>query len=218
MAPSPRRRRLRHHAWLAAGGVGAWAITAWLGPSESLSHQLSFATAWVCLVYLAFALSIGPLSVRRTGSAPLNNYLRRDVGIWAAAAGLAHCFLGVSQSMNQVYLARYVTATGGLVSPEVAQQLFTWGSITGLVVAVIILIPLCLSSDRMLRLAGPKWWKRLQRSAYWAFGITVVHALAFQALESRHSALILLLLGAALLVVGLQSLGIITRRRATGAR
>lgn len=205
--PSPLRRRLVHHAALATGSVLVGAVAAGLDTSQGWSSQLSFATAWICLVYMAVALVIGPVTARRRGSAPLNNYLRRDVGIWCALTGLAHFFLGVDQSMNPVYLARYVTTDQGLVAPEVAQQFFTWGSIAGLVVAVIILVPLCISSDFMLRRLGPVWWKRLQRTAVWAFGFTIAHGLAFQLLESRSAAWIALLVGLSLAVIALRLSG-----------
>jgi sulfoxide reductase heme-binding subunit YedZ len=162
---------------------------------------------------MAAALSIGPLTVRRTGAAPLNNYLRRDIGIWSGLTGLVHFFAGVDQSMKPVYLARYVETTGGMVSAELGRQLFTWGSLAGLVVFLLVLLLLGLSSDRALRRLGAKWWKRLQRSAYWAFAFTVGHGLAFQLLESRNSFLISVLVGVVLIVLGLQYSGNAAYRR-----
>jgi DMSO/TMAO reductase YedYZ heme-binding membrane subunit len=194
-------RRLINHAALAAGSLIILGISLWLDAGEATRHQLSFATAWICLIYMGIALSIGPLMARSRDTVPLNIYLRRDVGIWCALAGLAHFFLGVDQSMNQVYLARFVTSEGGLVTATVADQLFTWGSIIGLVAAVVILVPFCLSSDFMLRRLGPTRWKSLQKTAIWAFALTLVHGLAFQLLESRSVVLIALLLAACLAVM-----------------
>ena len=198
------RRRLFNHAALAAGSLVILSISLWLDAGEPTSHQLSFATAWICLIYMGIALSIGPVMARTRGNVPLNIYLRRDVGIWCALAGLAHFTLGVDQSMNQVYLARFVTSEGGLVTAPINDQLFTWGSIVGLVAAVVILVPFCLSSDFMLRKLGTTWWKRLQKSAIWAFVFTVIHGLAFQLLESRSAVLIALLLAVCLAVVALR--------------
>ncbi len=211
MAPS--QLRLRHHAALAFGSVAIFAATAWLRPGETSADHLSIATAYACLLYMAAALSVGPLKVRQMATPPLNNYLRRDIGIWSGIAGLVHFFVGVDQTMNQAYLARYVDTGAGLVSPELGRQLFTWGTIAGMVVAVLVVLLLSLSNDRVLRRLGPKRWKRWQRSAYWAFGLTVVHGAAFQLLEIRNVVLVALLVVVALLAVGLQLLGFVSRRR-----
>ncbi len=214
MAPSQFSQRVKHHLVLVLGCLGIFAAMVWLRPGESRLDQLSIATAYTCLLYMGAALAVGPLIVRRTGTAPLNIYLRRDIGIWSALTGLVHFFVGVDQSMSPAYLGRYVETTEGLVSPELGRQLFAWGSIAGLVVALLVLLLLGLSNDRMLRRLGAKRWKRLQRSAYWAFAFTIAHGLAFQILEYRHGTLIGVLLAVAAVVVYLQ---LSARARSTGS-
>lgn len=217
MAPSQFRGRLQHHTALALACVAVYAVTVWLSPGESTADQVSIATAYACLLFMAAALSTGPLTVLQNGTAPLNNYLRRDIGIWSGLTGLVHFFAGVEQSMTPAYLARYVETTDGMVSAELGRQLFTWGSLAGLVVAVLVVLLLGLSNDWVLRRLGTKWWKRLQRSAYWAFAFTIGHGLAFQFLESRHRVLIAVLVGVVLVAAGLQLSGAAARRRRSTA-
>lgn len=213
MAPSGTLHRWRHHGLLALGALAVLALTVWLRPAESRLEQLSFGTAWACLVYLAAALAIGPLRVWRTGALRLNDYLRRDVGIWAALTGLVHLFAGTGESMNQAYLQRFVETGDSVFTPALRQQLFAWGSVAGFIVGLLVLLLLVLSSDFALRSVGRKWWKRLQRSAYFVFALTVGHGLAFQALESRSLVLVACLGGLLVIVCWLQWSGIVAHRR-----
>ena len=108
--------------------------------------------------------------------------------------------------MTPVYQATFVAINDAGLAPETRMQFFTWGAITGLVIGVLILMLLLLSSDRALRLLGTRWWKRLQRSAYLLFVVTLVHGLAFQLLEARSSWFVglLVLMGVVVLVLQLQ--------------
>jgi len=42
----------------------------------------------------------------------------------------------------------------------------------------------------VMRSLGSVWWKRLQRTSYLGFCLTLLHGLAFQVLESRTWALV----------------------------
>jgi DMSO/TMAO reductase YedYZ heme-binding membrane subunit len=64
--------------------------------------------------------------------------------------------------------------------------LYSWGTISGYVIAVFFVVLIGLSSDRALRFLGLKWWKRIQRVSYLAFIFTCAHGFAFQILESRE--------------------------------
>jgi DMSO/TMAO reductase YedYZ heme-binding membrane subunit len=82
-----------------------------------------------------------------------------------------------------------------------------------LLIAVLLVLLLVLSSDRVLRRLGSTWWKRLQRSAYFAFLLTVGHGFAFQALESRSAGLIVVLALVTAAVIALQLRGAALYRR-----
>lgn len=179
--------RARRHLLLALGATTA-CVTATLIPGTVPAlERLSLATAWLCMLLFAAALLVGPRHAWRTGQPLLNSLARRDLGIWAALTGLAHFALGTEASMNAAYLTAFVSAAPSAPGPAVREELFTWGSLAGLVVGLQVLVLLALSSNRALRALGPVRWKRLQRSSYLAFGLTAGHGLAFQVLEGRSA-------------------------------
>lgn len=198
--------RWRNHASLAFVSAAictfVYAIT-----NEAIIDQLSIATAYICLLLITVALSIGPLRVLRLGMVSINIYLRRDVGIWAAVAGLAHCVIATKLAMTSEYTNTYVDVSTGSLSENARAELFLWGSVAAFVIAVLLLILLSVSNQRAMKLLGVRWWKRLQRLAYLALVLTILHGLAFQLIESRSLILIGVLLIALLQVVILQGIG-----------
>lgn len=213
MAPRVTPNRRQHHGLLAVFSLVLTGLTFGFVPEQSVLDKLSLATAYLCLLLMAAALSIGPLRELRGRPVALNHYLRRDIGIWAAITGLVHLFAGTEVSMSPQYMMAYVNLSNYGISAELRASLFLWGSIVGFVVGIIVLLLLALSNDRIIRWLGAKWWKRLQRSAYLAFVLTVLHGFAFQALESRHFALIGLVLAISFAVVVLQISGARSVRR-----
>ena len=157
-----------------------------------LLERISITSAWICMAYMTVALLLGPLRRARGEVVPANIYVRRDLGIWAALLGLLHFYAGNVVAMNQVYIGTYVR--GPLVSSMelLRDQLFSFGSITGLIIAIIFLVLLAISSDRALRWLKVSRWKKIQRSSHVALWLTVFHGIAFQFLESRFIPLVLL--------------------------
>lgn len=212
-------RRLSHHAALAGLTLLATAVAVGAAAGATARESASLATAYLCLILLAIALSIGPALALRDGRPALNNYLRRDIGIWAGLNGLAHVWLGTLVSMNAAYVAAFVKAAPTPPSPVLRNGLFSLGAVAGYVVGALLLLLLALSSDRALRRLGAARWKRLQRASYAAFALTALHGLAFQLLEARRAGLALLMVALSLAVPALH---IAARRalagRASGAR
>jgi len=208
-------KRTRRHLLLGLG-AGSILVLAFLsGNSAGGADRLSIVTAWLCLGLLGAALLIGPWHVLTRERPVTNDYRRRDLGIWAAFAGLAHFALAMSLSMNYAYLDRFVNEATAPPSPELRYDLYSTGTILGFVIAVFFLLLLALSNDRALRGLGTRWWKRLQRSAYVAGAATVLHGIAFQLLESRGRPLVVLLLvlSAAVLAAQLRAFLRVRRRR-----
>ena len=77
-------------------------LGAFLLPYPSVTERLSLGSAWLCLLLLVAAMGIGPLRRILTELAPINIYRRRDLGICAAALGLAHFCLGTHRSDESV--------------------------------------------------------------------------------------------------------------------
>jgi sulfoxide reductase heme-binding subunit YedZ len=144
------------------------------------------------MAYMTVALIIGPLRRARGEVVPANIYIRRDLGIWAALLGFLHFYAGNVVAMNQVYIGTFVR--GPLAPPieSLRNQLFSWGSILGLIIAIIFLVLLAISSDRALRWLKVSRWKKIQRSSHVALWLTVIHGVAFQLLEARFIPLVFL--------------------------
>lgn len=196
--------RARRHFALLVLVVGSVSLAIFGAGRETAVDRVSFLTAYLFLILLTFVLSIGPLRTLKTGRTAVNINMRRDVGIWTAVVAFAHLLAGLGESMTPVYIATYVDVVADEASVVLRQQLFTWGTIIGLVIAVFIMFPLALSNDGSLRRLGKRWWKRLHRASYVVFALTVLHALAFQYLENRVTWLIVLLLLTTVWVVALQ--------------
>jgi sulfoxide reductase heme-binding subunit YedZ len=192
------------------GLLGLVSLTA---PAHALIDRLSTASAWICTLFFCAVLLIGPVSVITGRPAPTNHLLRRDLGIWTAVTGLLHFWLGTEEAMNTSYLAAFVSGTVAPPAPDVRQSLFTWGSLLGFVIGLLFLLLMGLSNNVSLRRLGGKWWKRLQRSSYFAFAFTVLHGFAFQILENRHWVWVGLLGLCTFVVAALQGRGFLARRR-----
>ena len=178
-------RRIRNHIILALGVVSILGVAAKAGTAGGTLDRLSFVSAYQCLVLLGAALLIGPIKAWDTGYPVGNSHTRRDVGIWAGITGMLHFFLANVLSMNYSYLEFFVENASRPPSAEVRSQLYTTGTITGYIVAVLFLLLMALSNDIWVRKIGMRWWKRLQRLSYLVFGLTAAHAFVFQLLESR---------------------------------
>lgn len=206
-------RRPIRHLWLTVAIGGLLGLVAWVAPANELIDQLSTASAWICALLFCVVLLIGPVGVLTGRPAPTNHLLRRDLGIWTALTGLLHFWLGTEESMNTAYLAAFVSGTVMPPAPDVRQSLFTWGSLLGFIVGLLFLLLMSLSNNVALRRLGAKWWKRLQRSSYFAFAFTMLHGVAFQVLESRHWVWVGVLALCTIAVTVLQGRGFVVRRR-----
>ncbi|MEW5963774.1 MAG: hypothetical protein AB1749_09445 [Pseudomonadota bacterium] len=208
-------RRLSHHTLLAGLTLLGTAVAVSAEAGGSARESASLASAYLCLVLLSAALSIGPVRALSSGRPTLNSHLRRDIGIWAGLNGLAHVWLGTLVSMNAGYVTAFVKTAAAPPSAGVRNWLFSVGAVAGYIVGVLLLLLLALSSDRALRRLGAPRWKRLQRASYLALALTGLHGLAFQVLETRGASLIVLL---AALPLGVLALHIAARRAVIEAR
>ncbi len=159
---------------------------AWLaGSPAGATDRVSLATAWLCFLMLVAALALGPRKALRTGRPVLNSLLRRDIGIWAGLAGLAHLAAATREVMQPAYFSRYITGPAGPPLPGWPDWLGNTSIVTGYLVGVLILGLLVLSNNWSLRRLGPVRWKRLQGASTAALFLTVAHGLVFQVIERR---------------------------------
>ncbi|MFQ5635290.1 MAG: ferric reductase-like transmembrane domain-containing protein [Gammaproteobacteria bacterium] len=211
----PVDERARRHFSLLVLVAGGVTIATFGAAPETATDRVSMLTAYQFLLLLTIVLAIGPLRTLRTGRIAANLHLRRDYGIWAGITALLHLFAGTVQSMTPAYISTFVTVGGSGSAIIPRQQIFSWGAIIGLAIALLVLVLLALSNDRSIRRFGKRRWKRLHRVNYLVLALTVAHGFAFQFLEGRATWLIAFVLLTLIAVVGVQLAGIgaVLRRR-----
>ncbi len=183
-------QRITRHIVLAAASFAGPLAAAAAAPPGAALDRVSLTLSWLCLLLLASALLVGPAHTLRTGRLLTNSLLRRDLGIWSALTGLAHLVLAFEISMTPAYIQLYVDGASGWPGPEGRREIYQWAVIGSLIVAALFGLLLVLSNNLALRGLGPVTWKRLQRSSYVAFALTVAHSVAFQLIESRSAWLV----------------------------
>lgn len=189
LSPRLRRRLLAHHLVLALTCAAALGLVAMQLLEGRAEYRWSMATAYVGLALLAVTLSLGAWQLLSAGRAPVSSDLRRDFGIWAALLSLAHVAAGLQVHMKSMVLYFFVPSAGGLWLPRVdAFGLANWA---GLAATLVLVLLLCLSNDWSLRRLGHIRWKALQRCAYAAAVLVVLHGAVYQLLERRQLAWVL---------------------------
>lgn len=177
-------------------GVGALAAALlavfWFSRLEWVPDmRLWRAVGDVAVVLLFLALAMGPAGrVWRTAARALP--WRRAVGIWAAAAALAHAVLvfwgWTGFSVTRLLGYEFVPQLGRTVRLEPG---FGLSNLLGVVALVWLLVMMVTSFDGAVRRLGPAAWKWLHTSAYVVFYLTSLHAAYFLFMhytESFHRA------------------------------
>lgn len=214
-APGARRnrRRLRHHALIAAVvavGIAVLGRVPQAPGDGTVEFRLSYATAWVGLGLLAATLSLGPLRVLRGLRLPLSIDLRRDLGIWSGVVAVAHVVVGLQVHLTTAAWFRYFVPEQG---SGLRTDRFGLANLTGLVAVAVIVLLLALSSDAAVRALGRRRWKRLHRLSYVLFALVGVHTVLYLTLEDRGPAYLVLTGIGLALVVALQAGAAAWRRR-----
>jgi sulfoxide reductase heme-binding subunit YedZ len=202
-APSSRSRR---QLLLAATAAAVLLVFFLLTPGQPVIQQLSKATAYAALLFLAAAIIVGPLRVLRGESNPLSTYFRRDIGIVAGILALAHTIIGLQVHLKgdfgQYFFYRTPTGLDGL-----RHDTFGVANDVGLLATAIILLLLIFSNNLSIRTLGAARWKRIQRLSYIASILVVIHGLLYQIMEKRALAFVLCLVFVTVAAVVLQFSG-----------
>jgi sulfoxide reductase heme-binding subunit YedZ len=172
-------RAVRHLA-LAVGIVALAAIGVLTIAKGDLRARVSLSSAYLALALFAVTLVLGPLNRLRRRPNPVNTTLRRDIGIWTGLTGLVHLLVGLTVHLRGRPWEYLVDRDG---VPRF--DLFGVANYTGLGAGLLLLLLLTLSNDRALRALGTCRWKALQRLAYVAFGLTMLHGALYQVVEKR---------------------------------
>ena len=185
--------------WLAALSPGAWLVggifRGWLGanPAETLTHVTGMTT----LVLLLVTLTVTPVR-RLTGWNPVIK-LRRPLGLFAFAYALTHF---------TIWFAFYNVFNVDYMIADVKERPYITVGMT----ALLVLIPLAVTSTKgWIRRLGRRW-NTLHQGIYVAAALGVVHFYWLVKADTRLP----VLLGTCLLV--LLVLRVPSRRRRTPAR
>jgi sulfoxide reductase heme-binding subunit YedZ len=168
---------------------------------------LSFASAYVSLLFLCITLLIGPWNVLRRRSNPVSTDLRRDVGIWAAILGLIHVVAGFQVHMGGKFWLYFLWPPDSPHRIPLRYDLFGFANFTGLGATLLLLLLLVLSNDLSLRALGGRRWKALQRWNYVNFALVIAHSVAYM-LGGREPVYVVAFSGMIVGVVTVQWVGI----------
>ena len=179
---TPRTARTWRHLRLAGIAAALIALCYALTPPPDVRHRASMASAYAAMIFLAWSLLLGPLNVLRSRPNPISFNLRRDVSIWAGILALLHTTVGLTVHLRG---RMWMYFFANLHPLKLQKTLFGFANYIGLLAALLFLGLLLLSNDLSLRSFGTKRWKTLQRLAYVAFFLTILHGWAFQSVEKR---------------------------------
>jgi sulfoxide reductase heme-binding subunit YedZ len=190
------------------GSRGAFSFA--LDPSHrGFGSWLTIATGYLATALLAVTLLVGPLNLLLRRANPLSNYLRRDLGAWVVIFGAVHVVLAFREAFRGVFsFVRFFVADGAPITSS-----FGVGNWTGLAALAIGTGLLAISTTRAVRELGPARWKSLQRLNYTVFGLVLVHATSYGALQRTSSPFTILLFSIAATVMLGQLTGIWLWRR-----
>jgi sulfoxide reductase heme-binding subunit YedZ len=141
------------------------------------------ATAYVALGLFAATLAFGPIAALRGRRYPVSTDIRRDFGIWSGLLALAHVIVGLQVHMRGKMWEYFARVGHGVAVPRIDP--FGLANYAGLVATLIILALLATSNDASLRTMGATRWRRLHRLATAALILTLLHGAAYQWIEHR---------------------------------
>lgn len=201
--PNPARRRLlilRVVAWTVLAGPLAFGLYRWfLGdgfgfdPVEEMLHY----SGLTAVIVLISSLTVTPLR-RWTGFNHLQK-LRRLIGLWAFTYGLIHF---------SIYLALDQWFDFALVWEDLRERPFILSGFT----ALVLMVPLVLTSTRgSIRRLG-KRWVTLHRLVYISAGLAVLHFWWGQKADTRNPLVAVVIL---VILLGFRAWWAIQKRKRT---
>jgi methionine sulfoxide reductase heme-binding subunit len=208
------RRTKRHLVLLVLAAAITWAAYA-ATPPPDVRHRLSMSTAYATLVFLAITLVLGPWNILRRRPNPVSFDLRRDLGIWTGILALLHTAVGLTVHLRGRMWMYFFRRLHPLALQNTQ---FGLANYTGLAAALLFLMLLALSNDVSLRALGIRSWKSAQRWIYVAFGLTIVHGIAYQLVEKRHLSWIIVFGSLTALALAIQFCGFIRMRTIVRAK
>lgn len=207
-----RRRLLTHHLPLLAGSALSFSALYFTRPYRDVLSRASFATAYPALLLLAITLLLGPWKLLRNKRQPFSDDLRRDIGIWAGILGTLHAIVGQCVHLRGRPWLYYIYESRSKHVFPLRHDLFGVANHTGAVATLLLIALLATSSDYALRAMGTPRWKQLQRWNYAIFGLTILHAFAYQSVEKQKLPFVVTVAIITISTITLQAMGYRRRR------
>jgi sulfoxide reductase heme-binding subunit YedZ len=199
-------RRFVRNLGIAAVALVVYLVAVNASHSTQTMFRLSMGTGYASVALIAWAMLIGPWRVWRGRSAPVSTDLRRDVGIWGAALGVAHVVAGLQVHMAGAFWKYFIFPDGEHLVP-LRYDLFGFANWTGLAATLVLLLLLAISNDASLRALGSRRWKSWQRWTYWAAVLVVAHGLAYLWIEEGNHGWVYAFAAITVVVLAMQLLG-----------
>jgi len=202
------RRLARNAAIAIASGALCLAVFAMARDKPTLPFRWSMATGYTSVVLIGLALVLGPWWISQGRRVPVSTDVRRDLGLWGAAYGLAHVATGLKVHMGGDMLNYFIYRPRDGSHPlPIRLDPFGITNWTGLGATLLLLLLIVISNDRSLRALGTGRWKRLQQSTYVAAVLIGLHGLAFQLMDRRTPAFVAAFLVLGAVVLAFQTYG-----------
>ncbi|MGI8469870.1 MAG: hypothetical protein ACR2N3_15625 [Pyrinomonadaceae bacterium] len=179
------RKRLCQHIFISlisfalSGIIYAVLFPFYADAQRRIFHLLSLTTAYVSVILLSAALTLGAWNIFRGRGNPVSSDLRRDIGIWCGIFALAHVLFGLNVHL-QNWTQYFIDDTGRLWTDA-----FGLANYSGLLATLIVVTLLTTSNDVSLRYFGRGRWKSIQRWNYFFALLVVLHGFVYQIVEKR---------------------------------
>jgi sulfoxide reductase heme-binding subunit YedZ len=175
---------------------------------------IAWSSGYISFVLLALSLITGSVNILMKRSSPVSTYFRRDLGIMAGTLAILHSVSGLFVHLRGKMWMYFLNKSHSGYSLRFDD--FGIANYTGLIAAILILILILTSNDRvMIRLTQGRW-KNIQRLSYLMFIMVLIHAYFYWVGGRNTDILILFYVPLILIVISMQSAGMIIRKHRTG--
>jgi sulfoxide reductase heme-binding subunit YedZ len=195
-------RRVLRHVLLAASGSAIILAFFLAFRGSAAVFQLSMGSAYAATIFLAGALSLGPVYALMRRKRPVSTNLRRDIAIWSGVFALLHTGAGLFVHFGGRIWPYFFDPAGGFAMPRT--DLFGFANYSGLACILVMIGLVAISNDAAMRALGVDRWRKLQQVSPWVGALALAHAAAYQLLEQREFLLVAVGLTAAVIVLSLR--------------
>lgn len=127
-------------------------------------------TGYISLVIIALSLIIGPVNLIFKKKNLLSTYFRRDIGIIGGVLALIHSGTGLFVHLRGKMWLYFLND-----HKQIRLDNFGLANYTGLISALLIIILIITSNDKILRRINSRNWKNIQRLSYLMFILVAAH-------------------------------------------